>query len=56
MAAAVNTRRYSRPRNTSHWVSMSSGMGAATAYTGGSKIATGSTHTVMKSLVILPCR
>ena len=54
MAATVNTRRWTTPRNTYIWVSMTSGIGATIAYTGGSKMATGSTQTVMKSLVITP--
>ena len=56
IVAAVNTRRWTAPRCTRHWVRTSSGAGITMAYTGGSRTATGSTHALRKSRTRPLCR
>jgi len=55
MAERVNTRWWMTPRCTRSWVSAYKGMGINMAYSGGSNIATGRTHTAMKSRTSAPC-
>ena len=49
MAAAVNTRRYSGARRTRHCVSASLMAGMTSAYSGGSRMTTGSSQTAYTS-------
>jgi hypothetical protein len=52
--AAVKTRRYRIPRWTTSCITPRNRIGARAAYSGGSKIAIGSAHIVLKSLVRPP--